>query len=113
MGLTTLSEEELMGIEGNVVTSASDGASPLTLREMRELGWIKFIEVSGGIYVGCLLGAKITVSIDSDGIITVTVETLTLSATVSGTEVGIESTLISLGFNQNIVNKVTQTLHKL
>jgi hypothetical protein len=113
MELTTLSEEELMGIEGNVITSASDGASPLTLREMRELGWIKFIELSGGLYVGCLLVAKITVSIDSDGIITVTVETLTLSATVSGTEVGIEGTLISLGFNQNIVNKVMLSLHKL
>ncbi len=37
MGLTTISEEELMGIEGNVVTSYADGASPITSRTIKDI----------------------------------------------------------------------------
>ena len=101
MGLTQLSEEELMGIEGNVVTSYADGASNITITGIKKE---KKVTITVSIGISSTSGIQATgtgIGVSSTSGIQATGTGIGVSST-SGINVGVQaSTTNTSGYSSN------------
>ncbi|MCR4422924.1 MAG: hypothetical protein NUV32_10690 [Exilispira sp.] len=86
LDMTQLSEEELMGVEGNVITAESDGASPITKdsiknieRKLKSINW-RLKDWNN------LLGISYEQNLDGTYTITITVIGVTSTFIISETD---------------------------
>jgi len=109
-GLQQVSDEQMAQVEGDVFHSVADGAGPLTKQDVIDLGWVTRISISLG-YDGQKLIVQATNN--CDGTYTVLVDIYGSAYEITGTQMGIESVLISYGFNATIVNKIMNKVKQL